>query len=261
MKQCRFWPLVLLITLLAVPSVSQSQEAQPGGSAKDGQTGDKPSWFAVGIRSNYFRLGDSRRTIVGNLTALLEEDQNYIPMPVIQASLSKYVAFELSMSQFKAMALNNDYSKWSSDGDLNWTSYMLGVQFRWPHFPIPLVPYLSGGVSLNKTSWDKKNWYYYGFPDPAVYADWTAQGNKPEDFPNNGYRRIHKVDDAYGVYLGFGADYFITKHWAVNLDWRYQWSTANWDYQLVNNDGLLRDTPGTVVLDSWTIGLGVKYFF
>jgi hypothetical protein len=260
MKRCGFIIFCLWVILGAVPSFSHGEDTLPVVKEKEGPM-DKLSWLAVGVRSNYFRLMNSRRTIVGNLIAL-DEDQNYFPInPVIQLNLSKYVALELGMSQYKVVALNNDYLRWASDGDLNWTSYMLGAQFRWPHFRIPLVPYLSGGVSLNKTTWDKKDWYYYGFPDPATYSSWTGQGNRPEDFPNNGYRRIHKVDDAYGVYLGLGADYFLTKHWAVNLDWRYQWSQANWTYQLVNNDGLLRDVSGTAVLDSWTLGLGVKYFF
>jgi hypothetical protein len=259
MKRCGLWVFVLLVGLFTVPSFSHGEDTPPVVIEKE-KPWARPFWLAVGIRSNYFRLTDAKRTIVGNLLDI-EEDQNYIPLPLIQGSLSKYFALELGMGQFKAMTLNNDYLRWASDGDLNWTSYMLGVQFRWPHLRIPLVPYLSGGVSYNKTTWDRKEWYYYGFPDPATYSSWTGQGNRPEDFPNNGYRRIHKVDDAYGVYLGFGADYFLTKHWAVNLDWRYQWSQANWTYQLVNNDGLLRNIPGTVVLDSWTLGMGIKYFF
>jgi hypothetical protein len=256
MKRCSYVIFIFWVSLVA-PSLGSGQEMPQGAKEKEGA---KPSWVAIGLRSNYFRLTNSRRTIVGNLLAL-DEEQSYIPMPLVQVSLCKYFSLELGMGQFKTTALNNDYLRWASDGDLKWTSYMLGGQFRWPHFRIPLVPYISGGVTLNKTTWDGKNWYYYGFPDPMTYAAWTGQGKRPEDFPNNGYRRIHKVDDAYGVYVGLGADYFLDRHWAINLDWRYQWATANWTYQLVNNERLINDTPGTAVLDSWTIGLGVKYFF
>lgn len=256
MKRCSFLVYFLLFSLLMVPSLSRGEEKPLVGQGEA-----KPSWLAIGVRSNYFRLDQSRRTIVGNLTTL-EEDQNYYPInPMVQFNLSKYFALEFGVNWFKAMTLNNDYIRSSSDGDLSWTTFMLGLQFRWPHFHRSFVPYVSGGVSYNKNSWDRKEWYYFGFPDPETYTSWTSQGNKPEDFPNNGYRRIHGVEDSYGVFLGLGGDYFLTKNWAVNLDWRYHWSQANWTYRLINNDGQLRLTPGTVILDSWILGLGVKYFF
>ena len=192
----------------------------------------------------------------------LDEEQNYLPVnPFIQYHFSKYLAIEFSYNEFEDMTLNTDYSKQFSDGDVASTSYMLGLQFRWPHFHKSFIPYISGGVSYNKNKFLKHNWYYYGFPDPATYDSWTGQGNKPEDWPNNGYRRIHSVDDSYGVFLGLGMDYFFAKSWAVNIDWRYHWSTAKWTYQLLDNDGQLRLNENTVILDSWILGLGIKYFF
>ncbi len=211
MKRYSFLSCILLISFLTVPSLCQSGEKPGSRQGEINQEEVRPSWLAVGVRSNYFRLDQSRRQIVGSMIAL-EEDQNYFPMnPMIQFNLSKYFALELGANWFKAMTLNNDYIRGSSDGDLQWASYMLGLQFRWPHFHKSFVPYVSGGISYNKTSWDKKGWYYYGFPDPETYASWTGQGNKPEDWPNGGYRRIHSVEDAYGVFLGLGADYFLTK--------------------------------------------------
>jgi hypothetical protein len=140
MKRCGFVIFVFWVSMVA-PNLSSGQDTLQGTRESQGV---KPSWLAIGIRSNYFRLTDSRRKIVGNLIAL-DEDQNYIPLnPVVQVNLSKYIALELSMSQYKAMALNNDYLRFASDGDLSWTSFMLGAQVRWPNFRIPLVPYFSG---------------------------------------------------------------------------------------------------------------------
>jgi len=256
MKRYIFLTFIFLFSFLTVPSLSRGEEKPLVGQGEA-----QPSWLAFGLRSNYFRLEQSRRTIVGNLLAM-DEDQTYIPYnPVVQFNFSKYFALEFGLNQFKATALNNDYLRWASDGDLAWTSYMLGLQFRWPHFHKSFVPYFSGGVSYNRNSFQRQEWYYYGFPGPDTYTSWVSQGNKPEDYPNNGYRRIHTVDDSYGVYLGLGGDFFLTRNWALNLDWRYHWSQANWTYQLINNDGLLRNVPGTVILDSWILGLGVKYFF
>jgi len=261
MKRCLYLAFIFLFSFLTIPSLSQGWEKPAIGQGEENQGQAKPSWLALGLRSNYFILEQSRRHIVGNMIAL-DEDRNYLPInPVVQVNLSKYFAVELGMNQFKAMTLNNDYHYYASDGNLEWTSFMLGLQFRWPHFHKSFVPYLSGGVSYNKNSFQINNWYYYGFPDPATYNSWIGQGNKPEDWPNNGYRRIHSVDDSYGVYLGLGADYFLTKNWALNFDCRYHWSQANWTYKLINNDGEISRQPGTVVLDSWILGLGVKYFF
>jgi hypothetical protein len=257
--------LVLCITLwffiLAFPSLSPGDDELTNSQGEGKQTEDKTLRLAIGLRSIYYNLTQPTRTIVGNLAAL-DEEQNYLPVnPVIQFPVSKYLALEFGINQFEDMTLNTDYLRWASDGDLAWTSFMLGLQFRWPHFHKSFVPYIVGGGSYNRNTFLRHNWYYYGFPDPQTYNNWTSQGNKPEDWPNNGYRRIHMVEDSYGVFLGLGADYFLTKNWAINIDWRYHWSQANWTYWLINNDGELRRTPGTVVLDSWVLGLGIKYYF
>ncbi len=79
----------------------------------------------------------------------LEEEQNYLPFnPFIQYHFSKYLAIEFAYNEFEDMTLNNDYLKWASDGDVAWTSYMLGLQFRWPHFHKSFVPYISGRGQL-----------------------------------------------------------------------------------------------------------------
>lgn len=251
----------LWTSIMAIPSLTQGEDIPSKSQEEGNQSEAETLGLAIGLRSNYFNLTQSRRTIVGNLVAL-DEDQNYLPMNLfIQYHVSKYFALEFGVNQFEDMTLNTDYLRWASDGDIAWTSYMLGLQFRWPHFHKSFVPYIVGGGSYNKNTFLKHNWYYYGFPDPSTYDNWTSQGNKPEDWPNNGYRRIHSVEDSYGVFLGLGVDYFLTKNWAINIDWRFHWSQANWTYRLLDYDGLLRNTPGTVVLDSWILGLGIKCFF
>jgi outer membrane protein W len=261
MKRYLILFIALWFSVMALPSLSQGGEELSKGKGEGIQEETKMLGLAIGLRSNYVLLDHSRRPIVGNLIAL-DEYQEYLPMsPWIQVNLTKYFALEFGLDQFKAQALNSDYHYFASDGDIAWTSYMLGLQFRWPHFYKSFVPYIVGGVSYNKNTFLKHNWYYYGFPDPETYDNWIRQGNNPEDYPNNGYRRIHSVEDSYGVFLGLGVDYFLTKHWAINIDYRYHWTQANWTYRLINYDGLLRNEPGTVVLDSWILGLGVKCFF
>lgn len=253
--------LTLWTSIMAMPSLTKGEEIPLNSQGVENQEEIKPLGLAVGLRSIYYNLTQSRRTIVGNL-AVLDEDQNYLPVnPYLQFHVSKYFAVEFAYYRFEDMTLNTDLLRGSSDGDIASSSYMLGLQFRWPHFHKDFVPYLLGGVSYNKNTFLKHNWYYYGFPDPQTYDTWTSQGNKPEDWPNNGYRRIHTVENSLGVALGLGLDYFLTKNWAINLDWRYHWTQANWTYQLINDDGELRKNYSTVILDSWILGLSIKVFF
>ena len=214
----------------------------------------------VGVRSTYFRLTDSRRVLVGHLKDL-EEDQNLIPYkPMIQVNLSKYLALEFGYDQFKAIAQNEpDFNKYWSDGNLEWGTYMFSLQFRWPHFHRSVVPYVLGGFTYNKASFKENDWYHYGFPSPAQFNEWTGQGNRAEDYTD--YRRIIKADDCWGTLLGIGVDYFVLKHLALNLDFRYHWTQSNLTFQLADHRGVFGEDHGTFNMDSWIIGLGLKYFF
>ena len=174
--------------------------------------------------------------------------------------LSKYLALELGYNKFKAIARNSDFGG-ISDGNIEWTPIMLALQFRWPSWHKSFVPYVLGGVSYNKVDFNKTNWYYYGFPSSEAYEDWVGHGNRMEDYPNDGYRRVHNTEDCYGAFLGLGFDYFILKHWAINLDGRYHWAQSKWSYYVRNNLGASNVDRGTASLDSWIIGLGLKYFF
>jgi outer membrane protein W len=149
-------------------------------------------------------------------------------------------------------------------GYIKWAPFMLDLQFRWPHFHKSFVPYVLGGVSYIKTSWEREDWYYYGFPYPWVYDAWISQGNRPQDYPNGGYRRIYDVEDhTFGILLGLGVDYFIRKNLALNLDVRYHWAIVNFTYSLVENDGqnVFHSEQRGFTLDSWILGLGIKYYF
>jgi len=151
-----------------------------------------------------------------------------------------------------------------TDGYIKWEPYTLALQFRWPIFHDAVVPYVLGGVSYIKTSWEREDWYYYGFPYPWTYYDWISQGNRPQDYPNGGYRRIYDVEDhTFGTVLGLGVDYFIWKHWALNLDLRYSWARVNFTYSLSQDNGtnVSIPQPKSFPLDSWIVGLGIKYFF
>jgi outer membrane protein W len=230
----------------------------------------KPWGVAIGVRSTYFQMQQNTGPIIGNVN-LLDEEQNLAPYkPNLQFNFLKYWALEFGYDQFKATALNKgagdvaEHDKSWADGAIEWQPIMMAFQFRWPHFHRSVVPYVLGGISYTKTSWDRNEWYYFGFPSLAEYNNWTSQGNRPENYPNYGYRRIFTVDDhTMGPLVGLGVDYFIWKNLALNLDWRYLWAQVNFKYTLVYNAGgnIIQQRQGTFVLDSWILGLGVKYFF
>jgi hypothetical protein len=273
---------LIIISLIRLPvlcrgEISPEEPSQVEGShgsetkiepsqKSEGRTGI----VALGLRSIYFQMQQNRGELFRNIT-LLDENKNILPYkPVVQVSLSQYWAIELGYDRFRAATLNRafdiypEHDKRWTDGHVEWAPIMLTMQFRWPHFHKSIVPYVSGGISYTKTDWDRNDWYYYGFPSLATYINWTNQGNRPEDYPNAGYRRIFATDDhCIGALLGVGVDYFFNKNWALNLDWRYHWAKVNFTYTLAYDDGkdVVDRDHGTFILDSWILGLGIKYFF
>jgi hypothetical protein len=281
--KCKFIIFLLMFSPLIISPVLSRGEISSGDPLKiKGTPSSEPQvdlpkqdegrkWkVGLGLRSTYFRMQHNQLEIFRNIN-LLDEEQNILPIkPMIQLNLMEYWAVELSYDKFSAAALNRAFDiypehdrRWT-DGYLEWAPLMLSFQFRWPHFHKSFVPYVLGGISYTRTTWDRNDWYYYGFPSQEVYDDWTNQGNRPEDFPNAGYRRIFATDDhCIGTLLGIGVDYFFSKNWAINLDWRYHWAKVNFTYTLAYDDGqyVVGRDGGTFVLDSWILGLGIKYFF
>jgi opacity protein-like surface antigen len=283
-KRCLF----IFLSLFLFPPVLSHGEMTHEESVKVGEAQDEATpaegpkverrtreWgVALGLRSTYFHMTQNTGHFVGAVNDLPEE-QNFLPIkPLVQINLSKYLAFELGYDRFKAGTLNSpftvdgvtyaEHDPRFNDGNITWAPFMLALQFRWPHFHKNFVPYVLGGLSYTKTSWERKDWYYYGFPWPWVYDDWVNQGKRPEDYPNGGYRRIYAVEDhTIGALLGLGVDYFIWKNIALNLDWRYHWAKANFTYSLAYDGGqtVVHTEQRSFFLDSWIIGLGLKYFF
>jgi hypothetical protein len=258
------WPVLCL-------GETQGDMDKTGTSQESKAEGKTKNWgIGLGLRSTYFQMTQNRGELFRNIT-LLDEDQNYIPYkPSIQINFLKYLALELSYDRFKAATLNRafdiypEHDKRWTDGVVQWEPIMLALQFRWPHFHKSVVAYVSGGISYTKTSWERNDWYYYGFPSLEEYNNWTSQGKSPEDYSSDGYRRIFATDDyCIGTLLGIGVDFSINKNWVLNLDWRYHWAKVNFTYTLASDGGrapFSRD-QGTFILDSWILGIGLKYFF
>jgi opacity protein-like surface antigen len=236
-----------------------------------GKTGGEKTWdLTMGIHSSYFQMQKNRGELFRNIN-LLNEEQDYVPFkPSVQIHFLKYLGVEVYYDHFKAAALNRAFDiypehdrRWT-DGFVEWSPLMMTLHFHWPMLNNKLIPYVLGGMSYTKTSWQRNDWYYYGFPSLEVYNQWTGQGLKPEDYPNAGYRRIFATDDhCLGALLGLGLDYYFCKNLALNLDWRYHWAKVKFTYTLAYDDGQVvvgRD-GGTFHLDAWILSLGLKYLF
>lgn len=270
-------PFFFFLVFSVVSAIVQpaAGETEPSPAIEDPCPGNLmrktyPWELAVGLHSSYFRMQKNRGEIFRNIT-LLAEEQNYAPMkPSVVFYFHDYWGVELSYDRFKAAALNRAFDiypehdrRWT-DGYVDWTPLMLSFQFRWPRFHPRITPYLLAGISYTQTSWQRNEWYYYGFPSLDAYNQWVEQGNKPEDYPNAGYRRIFATDDhCIGTLWGLGVDFRLFQHWALNLDWRYHWARVKFTYTLAYDDGayVVSRDGGTFVLDGWILSLNLRYYF
>lgn len=244
-----YWCVGLLVLTLGLlnPGPGFSEEPKMG--------------IALGLRSTYFRMTEGKGTIFRSINSL-EETQDYTPVkPSIQFKFSEYWAVDLGYDQFKVTTGNAVDN--SHDGDIEWNSFMLALQFRVPFLHRTLVPYANWGISYNKVTFTEQPWYRWGFPNPQTYSSWVGQGNRAEDYPNNGYRRKFTTDDSLGTFIGLGIDYFFAEHWAVNLDYRYHLLESNFRYVLSYGEGadVTTDVRDKFKLNHWIIGLGIKYYF
>jgi hypothetical protein len=268
---------IMICFLISSWAVICSGETIQGETANGILTQNKPAngggtnWgLFLGLHSTFFQMQRNRGEIFRNINWLAEE-QNYWPYkPMVQVTFPNFFALELDYDHFKAAALNRAFDiypehdrRWS-DGYLEWAPLMVAFQIHPPKIHRAIDPYVLGGISYTKTSWKRNDWYYYGFPSLEVYNQWTAQGNNPEEYSWDGYRRIFAVDDhCIGTLLGFGVNYFIKKNIVLNLNWRYHWARVNFTYTLASDGGRAPFSieRGVFYLDSWILGLGLFYFF
>lgn len=232
-----------------------------------GSVSAEPLSVSIGLRSTYYQMTQNKGPIFGNIISLDENQhfgpsQNLIPFkPMIQLLLTRNWALELGYDQFSATTTNQGDD--SHDGDIKWNPFMLALQYR---FDLPyraVVPYVFWGLSYNKVTFEERPWYRWGFPNPGSYDTWVGQGNRPEDYPNNAYRRKFTPKDGFGSFFGLGVDYFLSPNWALNMDWRYHIFKTNFRFLLGYDEGrdVTHDTTGSFNLEQWILGFGIKYFF
>lgn len=132
-----------------------------------------------------------------------------------------------SQSDFKIGAIS-----WNV-GDIQQTPLTLTARFHWP---IGLFsPYIGAGLGYYWNSFDKNN------------AFWNTAATV-------------NMDNSVGYHVNMGAEYFLdtTKNLALNLDFKYIWNKAD---MTAANAGAGVRLDGSMNLDSFVAGLGIKYYF
>jgi opacity protein-like surface antigen len=208
--------------------------------------------WGVGLRSSYFQTTDSQS--FRNINRM-DEEQDYTPSRI---SLSYrlyeliYLEGEVFLKSLVSRPRNRDVS--FHDGDLEWTPYFLTLQVRIPT-PTRFQPYLSFGLAYIRTEFETQAFYKNGYDSPEEYS---------QIFSTRGViktREFTPEDHIWGVQFGAGADYYVTKHISLNLDFRYLVAKVGFNYRIYEGNTLAVDDHGSFNLDTWILGFGLRYSF
>ena len=132
-----------------------------------------------------------------------------------------------SQSDFKVS------TSWWNVGDIQQTPLTLTARFHWP---IGIFsPYIGAGLGYYWNSFDKNN----AFWDPAASVD---------------------MDNSVGYHVNAGSEFYLDaiRTLALNIDFKYIWNKAD---MTASNAGAGVRLNGSMNLDSFVAGLGIKYYF
>lgn len=145
---------------------------------------------------------------------------------------NKYISTEIGIDWINSS--KNEFkiggTSWKA-GEIKQMPVTLTTRF---HYPVGIFsPYLGLGLGYYFRSYDKDNTF------------WAAATNVD-------------LNNGWGYHVNAGSDIFLTeaRNLALNLDFKYVWSKA--DFTATN--GAVR-LEGSMNLDSFLFGLGIKYFF
>jgi len=252
------WVTFVLLTGVSLGLADEKQvQAQKGKEVAESSIKAKPKdpflyRWGVGLRSSYFQTTDSQS--FRNINRM-EEQQDYTPSRI---SLSYrlyegiYLEGEAFLKPLVSRPRNRDVS--FHDGDLEWTPYFLTLQARIPT-PSRFRPYLSMGLAYIQTEFKTQAFYKNGYDSPEEYAQYFSTRGVVKT------REFSPDDHNWGVQFGVGTDYYVTKHFSLNLDFRYLVANVDFKYRIYEGDTLVVDDHGRFNLDTWILGFGLRYSF
>ena len=209
---------------------------------------------AVGVRWKQFELtGDKNFT--GSITEdVVDEKTEWYPTNLnALVTFCPYGGVVFEYDRFGAVMDN--------DGRLFWDTFMLGITIRHHFKKLRLAPYAVAGLTWNWVRFEENNWWRYGYGSPKEFDDYSA-GKPASDWKTATRRkRTMQPDNSFGWAFGFGLDFFVTQHLALNLDVR--WNKADTDVQYRTRiDGVNQiDRNFTYDLDTVAYSVGLRWFF
>ncbi len=166
--------------------------------------------------------------------------------------LSLEVAFDASLKTDLEKVIGEEagVEKWVKVADVRVYPLTFSGQIRYiagPEFYTWIVPYAT-----------------FGFGRYFVDCD-VAKEYKEYEVPPGVTKEVKTdVDDAWGGHLGGGFDIFVHKNIAFNFEFRYFWAESDIREEtiIIYPDYIYSEKKsGEMDLDSWMVGVGIKFYF
>ncbi|MFC1813353.1 OmpW family protein [Thermodesulfobacteriota bacterium] len=219
------YAFVVLIAMVLIFS------PQPGVAEDTGK-------FGFGVRASFYGIQEDHFS--GFTTFAFDVESEFDAAVLIELDLTyffcRYFSLELSAGYVKT---DMDYSSSGFKGmygELEQVPILLTARVHWP-VTERLRPYIGGGAGYYINDIDKVEGpadFFFGAP-PAVEA---------------------LIDEVFGFHAAAGIEFFISDHFAFNLDVKYIWQETN-----IGFDGAGFDSSDSSNLDALVAGVGVKYYF
>ena len=162
--------------------------------------------------------------------------------------LSIELAFDYSLRTNLKRVIGREISgveKWVKVAKVRVYPLTLSAQLRYlapPEYYTWMVPYLTFGFGRYFVDCDVSKEY------KDYYSPWRV-----------------KVDmkSAWGGHIGGGFDIFVSKNIAFNFEFRYFWADSDICETLKIDNTIPSPYPrkGEIDLDSWMVGVGIKFYF
>lgn len=197
---------------------------------------DSPK-FGIGLRVGHNFYQDGTLSFSGSgATGNVDYSNKSTWIYGINGTYQPNENFSLELALDRTVKSQSDFKiggiSWNV-GDIQQTPLTLTARFHWP---IGLFsPYIGAGLGYYWNTFSQNN----DFWNPAATVD---------------------MDNSIGYHVNVGAEFFLddTKNLALNLDFKYIWNKAD---MTAANAGAGVRLDGSMNLDSFVAGLGIKYYF
>ena len=197
---------------------------------------DSPK-FGVGVRVGHNFYKDGNINLSGSGASIGGDYSNKsVWMYGINGTYRHNDYFSLELALDRTIKSQSDFkaggTSWNT-GDIQQMPLTLTARFHWPIGNFS--PYVGAGLGYYWNSYDQNNTFW----NPAA---------------------VVSMDNSVGYHVNAGSEFFLdaTKNLALNLDFKYVWNKA--DITATNAGAGVRLT-GSMNLDSFVVGLGIKYYF